>query len=65
MDGAGVVTGFLPYDKPYPIAYEGMNVETLSVTFDAPDSIGIYKIVFESTEAKRLGEDELFVQGTG
>ena len=62
MTEAGVVSGYTPYGKPYPIAYEGLNAEKLSVTFDAPEIRGIYKVVFESLDGVRLGADDLFVQ---
>jgi pimeloyl-ACP methyl ester carboxylesterase len=62
IDETGKVTAFTPYGAAFPITYEGMNMETLSVSFDAPDGRGIYKVVFESAGGARLGEDEMFVQ---
>jgi hypothetical protein len=39
-----------------------MDAEKLSVAFDAPENRGIYKVIFESVDGVRLGEDDLFVQ---
>jgi pimeloyl-ACP methyl ester carboxylesterase len=65
ITGAGKVTAYEPFGKPYPISYEGLNAEKLSVTFDAPDIRGIYKVLFESVAGEPLGADDLFVQEPG
>jgi pimeloyl-ACP methyl ester carboxylesterase len=62
LNAAGEVSSYITYGKPYPIAYEGMNAEKLNVAFDAPENRGIYNVIFESVEGKRLGQDDLFVQ---
>jgi pimeloyl-ACP methyl ester carboxylesterase len=62
LNASGLVSGYATYGKPYRISYEGMDAEKLSVAFDAPENRGIYKVIFESVDGVRLGEDDLFVQ---
>jgi hypothetical protein len=56
------IAAYVAYGDALAIMYAGMNADKLDVSFEAPGIRGIYKVVFESVENKRLGEDELFVQ---
>ena len=39
-----------------------MNAEKLNLAFDAPEKPALYKVIFESADAKLQGQDDLFVQ---
>ncbi|MGH9539746.1 MAG: hypothetical protein ACRD3H_17610, partial [Terriglobales bacterium] len=62
VNAAGEFSGYVPYGKTYPITYQGMNAEKLNVAFDAPENPALYKVIFESADAKLQGQDDLFVQ---
>jgi len=62
VNAAGEFSGYAPYGRTYPITYQGMNAEKLNLAFDAPEKPALYKVIFESADAKLQGQDDLFVQ---
>jgi phospholipase A1 len=62
LDETGAVVSSVQFGS-FPIRYTGLGAETIGLTFNAPNVLGVYRVgYFPAGSDQPAGEDELFVQ---
>lgn len=62
LDAGGELEAYVPAGPPHSLTYAGVSAERISVTLDAPELPGLYRLSFVGANDLRLGSDDFFVQ---